>query len=453
MSRIASVLALTEETKDVLMGSNVVQRTGAVFARNFPFQRAVIVADGNTWAEAGETVRASLQAEGVATDQPVIYPGQPVLFADDAVVEDLRARLADTNAVACSIGSGSLNDVVKLASHQVGRSYLSVCTAASVDGYTSSTAAVAMAGVKRSVPCPAPRAVVVPLDLMATAPSRMTATGYGDLAEKIPAGADWMIADALGVESIGSTAWAIVQKPARGALFNSEGLARGEIGAFGQLAEALIMSGLGMQVYGSSRPAAGAGHYFSHQWEMEGYGRDWDPPLSHGFKVGLGTVAMCAAYEKLLEIDLADFDVAARAAAWPTPEEDEARVRALQPVPVIQADAVAQSAAKHVAQADAADWLDHIRTAWPGLRERVAQQVRPAAEIAAHLARIGAIWHPSQIGVSPDELKLKYFQAQTLRTRYTALDVLHELGLLETVVEGLFRPGGYWFEAPVPRAD
>jgi glycerol-1-phosphate dehydrogenase [NAD(P)+] len=450
MNRIKRALALTSDTKDVLMGSHVVPRTGAVFARNFPLQRAVIVADGNTWAVAGQAVAASLKAAGVAMDRPIIYPGQPTLFADDQLVEDLRSRLVDTSAVVCSIAAGSLNDVAKLASHYVRRPYLNVCTAASVDGYTSFGAAITVDGVKRSVPCPAPRAVIVPLDLMAAAPGRLTATGYGDLIEKIPAGADWILADALGLDPVHDVVWDLVQRPLLGALAHPDGLARSDIGALGQLAEGLIMSGLAMQVLESSRSASGGGHYFSHMWEMEGYGRDWEPPLSHGFKVGLGTVAMCALYERLLDIDLSTYDIKARVAAWPTPAADEARVRALQPRVVIQTDAVEQSAAKYVAAADARDWLEGIQAAWPSLRERLARQVLPAAEVADRLNRVGAISHPSQIGVPLDEFKLKYYQAQTIRTRYTALDVLQELGLLGDIVEALFAPGGYWYDAPVP---
>ncbi|MDR1449238.1 MAG: sn-glycerol-1-phosphate dehydrogenase [Propionibacteriaceae bacterium] len=452
MNRIKSALALTDQTRDILVGSHVVPRTGGVFARNFPFQRAVVVADSNTWAVAGRAVAASLRAEGVAMDRPIIYPGQPALSADDGRVRDLRTRLADTSAVACSIAAGSLNDIVKLASHEVGRSYLNVCTAASVDGYTSFGASIAVGGVKRSVPCPAPRAVVVPLDLMAAAPSRMTAAGYGDLAEKVTAGADWILADALGLDPIDPVVWELVHDPVQGALCDPAALARGEIGALGQLAEALVLSGLGMQILRSSRPASGAGHYFSHQWEMEGYGRGWEPPLSHGFKVGLGAVAMCALYEKLLELDLADFDVKARVESWPTPAADAARVRSLQMLPAVQTDALAQSAAKQVPKSEAGLWLEKVKAAWPAARERIAVQVRPAAAMADGLARVGAVSHPSQIGVSPEDFKLKYFQAQTLRSRYTALDLLAQLGLLSETVEGLFAPGGYWFEAAVPAA-
>ena len=60
----------------------------------------------------------------------MIFPGTPVLFADDAMVLRVRDILAATDAAAVSVGSGSINDVVKNASDMVGRPYLSVCTAA-----------------------------------------------------------------------------------------------------------------------------------------------------------------------------------------------------------------------------------------------------------------------------------------------------------------------------------
>jgi glycerol-1-phosphate dehydrogenase [NAD(P)+] len=223
-----------------------------------------------------------------------VFPGPPTLFADEHTTFALRDRLAATDALACSVASGSLNDVTKWASSLLGRTYLNVCTAASVDGYTSFGAAITVDGVKGTQECPAPRAVLAPLDIMAAAPVRLTATGFGDLFEKVPAGADWIVADELGIEAVDDHVWDLVQGPLAEALSDPAGLAAGDLGAVARLTDGLMMSGLAMQVHRTSRPASGAGHYFSHQWEMEGYGRDWDPPLSHGFKVGLGAGDVCA---------------------------------------------------------------------------------------------------------------------------------------------------------------
>ena len=450
--RIETALAGAGLTKAVVMGVGVLERTGATFAHHLPTMRAIVVADENTWAAAGPGVMDSLRAAGVEVEEPVIFPGQPVLFADDAMVLRVRDLIGATDAAAVSVGSGSINDVVKNASDLLGRPYLSVCTAASVDGYTAEGAAITVKGIKSTVSCRAPVAVVAPIDVMAAAPSRLTATGLGDLLEKVPAGADWLVADALGVEAVDWDVWDLVQGPLQDAIADPDGLRRGDLEAVAALSEGLQMSGLAIQVHGTSRPASGAGHYFSHQWEMEGYGRDWAIPLSHGFKVGLGTLAMCALYEVVLGLDLGAIDIDARLEAWPTPEQDRARVEALQPIEVIRASAVRESSEKYLRPEQARERLETLRARWPELRFRIAQQLMPASEVEDILRRVGAVHHPSQIGVSLEQLRTKYLQAQTIRARYTVLDTLQEAGLLSDVVDRLFAPGGYWYgRTPEPR--
>lgn len=447
-TRILDVLPECSDTVAVEIGAGVLDDAGALFARTFPGARAIVVADGNTWAVAGERVQASLVAAGVDTEEPFVFPGTPTLFADEHTTFALRDRLAATDALACSVASGSLNDVTKWASSLLGRTYLNVCTAASVDGYTSFGAAITVDGVKGTQECPAPRAVLAPLDIMAAAPVRLTATGFGDLFEKVPAGADWIVADELGIEAVDDHVWDLVQGPLAEALSDPAGLAAGDLGAVARLTDGLMMSGLAMQVHRTSRPASGAGHYFSHQWEMEGYGRDWDPPLSHGFKVGLGTLAMCALYENVLTVDLSGYDIDARLASWPTAEADAARVAALQPVPVIRTSATAQSADKYLTVEQARGRLVRIVERWPAILDRIRPQLWTAARVEDALRTVGAVHHPAQIAVTHDELRTKYYQAQTIRTRYTVLDTLQELGLLGDQVETLFAPGGYWHSRP-----
>jgi len=250
----------------------------------------------------------------------------------------------------------------------------------------------------------------------------------------VPAGADWVIADELGIEPIDADVWNLVQPPLRGAISDPAGLAAREVGAIGRLAEGLIMSGLAMQAHQSSRPASGAGHNFSHQWEMEGHGLDWEPPLSHGMKVGLGTVAICALYDVVRSYDLSDIDPDERAAAWLSPAEDEARVRALHTNPVIADAAVAQSRLKYVRGDQAADRVRDIQAAWPRILDRIAPLLMTADEVRAQLKAVGGVYEPTQIGISPERMRQTYLQAQTIRSRYTLLDLLHEVGLLHGAV-------------------
>ncbi|MGX6496934.1 MAG: sn-glycerol-1-phosphate dehydrogenase [Schaalia turicensis] len=442
---IEQALKTATETKDIVFGTDVLDKTGELFARMFPGARVLVVADGNTFAAAGEAVVASLKAAGIEfAEEPYVFPGTPTLYAGYENVEKLREHIRPLeNTVVCSIASGTLNDIAKLASGELGRKYMNVCTAPSVDGYAAFGASISKDGFKITRSCPAPTALVADLRVIAAAPQRLIATGYGDLIEKIPAGADWILADELGIEPIDDYVWSLVQGPLRGALADPERIGAGDAEAITGLAEGNIMSGLAMQAAQSSRPASGAGHQFSHVWEMEGHGLDWEPPLSHGMKVGVGTVASCAIWEEALKIDMDALDVDAIVAAAKTDKEIEAKVRGLL-IPRIADEAVKHSIEKNLQGDELRARIAAIREAWPRIAARVKDQLITADEAVDRLKKVGAPYHPEMIGIDMARFRETHIKAQTIRNRYTVLDLLTDLGMLDEVVERLFSEDGYW---------
>jgi len=272
----------------------------------------------------------------------------------------------------------------------------------------------------------------------------MTASGYGDLLGKVTAGADWMVADALGVEPIDPRVWQLAQGPLRAAVGRPAELAGGDREALERLVEGLVLSGLAMQAHASSRPASGAEHQFSHLWEMEGLGHDRRPPLSHGFKVGVGTVAVAALYERLLERDLAALDIDALTRDWPSPEQAEAAVRAAHTTPGLDEAAVAETLAKHADPATLARRLARLADRWPALRDRLRSQLLPAAELRELLGAAGAPTRPSELGLAAPAFRATYQRARMIRRRYTVLDLAAETGTLDELVDELFATGGFW---------
>ncbi len=441
---IQASLAEATDTKRVELGAGAVEKVAEVFTSLFPGRRAVVIGDERTMAAAGDAVTAALAAGGVELLEPHVLPGDPELYAKYENIEALRDTLAGLDAVAVAVGAGTLNDIVKRASGELERGYMIVGTAASMDGYTAFGSSIAVDGFKQTLGCPAPQACVADLDIMAAAPGNMTASGYGDLLGKVPAGADWILADALGVEPVDDAVWAKVQGPLADAVSDPEGLAARDVRAIGALAEGLVMSGLAMQAHQSSRPASGAEHQFSHLWEMEGHGVDQVPRLSHGFKVALGTVAVAALYEALLETDVAALDVDAAVAAWRSREDLEAHVRHLNPNPRLVDETVAQTLAKWVPAEELRARLETLTGTWAELAPRLREQLLPAAELQRRLRAVGAPAHPSDIDLDWDRFRATYLRAQTIRKRYTVLDVLFEAGLLEPLVDKLFAADGFW---------
>jgi glycerol-1-phosphate dehydrogenase [NAD(P)+] len=346
-ARISAALHEAGDTRRVLIGTGALNAVDAVIAECFGDQAAVVVADDTTWQVAGERVQEHLRAAKRTLMEPVIFPGTPTLYADFRNVVALETQLRAHNAIPVVVGSGTLNDITKLAAHRAERQYVCVGTAASMDGYTAFGAAITKDGFKQTMSCPAPRALIADLDVLAQAPWAMNATGYGDLLGKITAGADWILADALGIEPIDPLAWSLVQDGLREWTGKPAELHAGDRHAIEQLFEGLILTGIAMQTSASSRPASGSEHRFSHLWEMQALGHG-HPAVPHGYKVGVGSIAAAALYEQVLARDLTQLPIEALCARWPGREEVERQVLAGHDIPPLAENAVEESLAKYI---------------------------------------------------------------------------------------------------------
>ena len=442
---LALGLAEASDTDVVEVSRGALSRTGTILRDSLLIdgRPALVVADERTWAAAGEAVQASLDAAGVAVVEALIFPGHPVLHAEIGNSETVRERLRETGALGVAVGSGTINDLVKLAAGQLGRPYAVVGTAASMDGYSGFGAPMSSDGVKVTMPCPAPSVVIIDLDVAAGAPPTMVASGYGDLSAKIPAGADWILADAAGIEPIDPLAWQLVQGGMSEALSRPEALAAGDPDAYEGLVSGLVLSGLAMQVYRGTRPASGAEHYFSHLWELEHLGADENPPLSHGHKVAIGTLAMSAFYERFLTRDPGALDIDEAVARWASWDEVETDIRG-RFSGALADHAASETRVKYVDGDDLRDRLRRVVTGWESLRPRLVAQLVPARNLQDMLRAAGAPTVPADIGLTPEEVRATFPKAMYYRSRYTVLDLAREAGWLADVVDEVFAPGGLW---------
>ncbi len=429
---IARAVALSPHVAEVLIGAGVVAQAGELLRRQFGAGPACIIADENTWAAAGQAVEAALVASRMVVRRHILQ-GSPRPKPSVELANQLQAVLVVDGAVPVAVGSGVINDVVKHAAYGLDRPYLCVATAASMDGYTSAGAPLSDKGFKKTIQCRPARAVLGDLDIIAAAPRAMTGWGYGDLAGKVPAGGDWILADALGVETIDDVAWPMVQGPLRGWLAHPERVAAGERAAIEGLFSGLTMVGLAMELHGSSRPASGADHQIAHLWEMDDLQQDGER-VSHGACVAVGTVASLRLFDWLGAQDLTRLDVAALVAGAPSMDEKATEIRQQLGSGEIAARAIEETAAKHLTPQALRDRLDRVRRIWPDLRGRLAAQLGPATDMVAALHKAGAPAEAAEIGVDRDYLHRTILNARFLRSRYTVLDFLDETGLLRSAV-------------------
>jgi glycerol-1-phosphate dehydrogenase [NAD(P)+] len=437
---LAAAVRAATVTREVAVERGAIAAVPAIAGRVVPAARYLVVADEYTQAAAGAAVLAALP-----NADSLVLPGRPRLKPDSAVAELIAGRLAATPAVPIAVGAGVINDLVKYAASLAGRPYLCVATAASMDGYAASGAALTEHGFKRTLNCPPPVAVVADLDVIARAPAGMASWGYGDLAGKLVAGADWRLADALGEEAVNPGPLAVVQDNLPAWLADPAGVQASAPEALRGLMQGLLVSGFAMQAHGNSRPASGADHLFAHLWEMERLSLGGEP-VPHGVCVGIGCVTVLALYEWLL-------DQPAGLIAGPARADMAAEVERAFVDPVMRKSAAAEVAAKHLAPDRVAARLGR----WAEIRSTIADRLRasllPAAELRERLRHAGAPSHPAEIGISPARLATDCRRARLIRRRYTVLDLLDELGLLDSAIASLFSPGGIWDAAAWPTTE
>ncbi len=442
---ISEALLHADDTKQVRIGTGTLAELVQEYRLCFGEQLVKIIADPTTFRIAGQQVYDLLKNAGISVESPFIFDSAEI-HAEMKHISLLKDVFSTTNAVPIAVGSGTINDLVKYTSSLFKRPYMIVGTAASMDGYTSFGASIEYNACKQTFNCPAPMAVLLDMDIVSKAPQNMSASGYADLIAKIPAAADWMLADAIATEPIDPIAWNLVQKSLRYWLKNPQGVARGEDAAIKSLAEGLVMSGLAMQKAKSSRTASGAEHQFSHLWDNEKHQYLGKTP-SHGFKVGIGTICTSALYEKVLAFNKSTFDMAI--ANLPTYYQSWERWELLIESSFhdngLKETVRKQCQMKFTEQEETRRRLLLFRDRWDELQPRLSEQLLPATVVQRMLHECSAPSDPDDIGIDRKRLLESYGKARLLRYRYNVLDLIFDMGLWNNCVCGLFEPGGFWY--------
>ncbi len=465
--RIAAALKLATDTKVFRMGQGVTKEAPEVFKECFPGRKAAVIADVNTWPALGEKVFNLFREAGIETAEYIIdkkefhadwryvdlvdrviegdFEGARRIENDPDYIESDPLKsfrtASDEYYIAVSVGSGVINDLCKLCSYHHSQQYLTLPTAASVDGYSSFGASISYHNAKQTFECTAPVAIIADIDVIANAPKDMTAAGYADLAAKIPAGAEWMIADLMGTEPIDPPAWHVLQDVLDDMLSNPEGVANGDPQAVANLFEGLTLSGIAMQAARSSRPASCCDHLFSHIMDMTGHQYNGHL-VSHGFQVSVGTLTMCAVFDEFFKLDLSDLDVDGCVAAWPTLEQEQERALELFrdfPSPRLGYNEITK---KYDDAETVRKQLETLKKVWPEFKESLQRQMYSFGKMKNLLKTAGAPYDPAHIGITRQQLKDMFPLVQMMRFRFNLLDLGKRAGFYDTMVEGVFAEEG-----------
>jgi len=181
------------------------------------------------------------------------------------------------------VGGGRPIDLAKQAGFNKNIPFVSIPTAASHDGFGSARSSIRQAGRKTSMQAIPPIAVVADTTIISRAPSRLLAAGVGDIVSNQTAVLDWRLDGQKADYS--EYAAALSEMAAQLVEDGIEKVASGTEEGVRLVVKALISSGVAMSIAGTSRPASGGEHKFSHWLDANS-----DNPALHGEQCGLGSI-------------------------------------------------------------------------------------------------------------------------------------------------------------------
>jgi glycerol-1-phosphate dehydrogenase [NAD(P)+] len=382
-------------------------------------RRVAVVSDGITHAILGRRVEEALTGRHEVSS--FVLPGRPE--ADEPTVNAVRRVTSSADAL-IAIGSGTINDLCKYASALDKKPYAVFATAPSMNGYTSLTAAITVAGHKLSLPAQAPAGAFFDLAVLAAAPGRLIAAGLGDTVCRTTAQADWLLAHLLLDRPFDELPFELLADDEPLLLNNAGALIRGDLDAMEMLVRVLILSGLGTAIIGSSQPASQGEHLVSHFIDM--FAEPTRPLIFHGEQVGVTTLSMARLQERMLEIPPLIVPDTETEANFRERYGDE-----------LGASCWEEFSGKRVDSARAETLNTRIPECWPAIRDRIdAIRLRPE-RIESLIAAVGGPLTPESIHLSRHFYERALLRGREIRNRYSFLDLAANAGRLPELIPTL----------------
>ena len=278
--------------KDVQIASDLVHSVGDILRKNdFP-SKILLVADSNTF-NAAEGIVDSLKDFEVSFK---LYDDLRVAKMEN--VQEIEALIATHDIGVLSVGTGSINDICRLAAARHDKKLCIFATAPSMDGFASYSAPIVANGFKSSYPAKSPEVIIGDTKILANAPEELKSAGFGDMIAKYIGLVDWEISHLLTGEIYCKKVAQLTRDAVDELMDMADKVTVNDEYTAGKIFEALLKTGIGMSFMQNSRPASGCEHIVAHLIECIELQDDIVPNL-HGDDVGVCTLEMLKFYNEL----------------------------------------------------------------------------------------------------------------------------------------------------------
>ena len=266
--------------RNVIVGHDVLAETGRAVSELHLSGQPLIVTSPTPRSKIGDTVTAALADIGPEPETVVVEEA-----SFDAIEDVTETARAMNPGYLVGMGGGKAIDIAKMAAEETNSGFISIPTAASHDGIVSGRGSVPEDDTRHSVAAEPPLAVIADTGVIADAPWRLTTAGCADVISNYTAVKDWQLAHRLQNVEYSEYAGALSQMTAEMLVENSGAILEGFEESAWIVVKALVSSGVAMSIAGTSRPASGAEHLFSHQLDRLAPGA-----ALHGHQVGIGSI-------------------------------------------------------------------------------------------------------------------------------------------------------------------
>lgn len=392
--------------------------------KNFGYKKVYMVADKNTWKAAGEAAAEALTKAGVAFSKIILDYDE--LIPNEEVIGKIHVAFPKDADLVLAVGSGTINDLCKFASYQMGVDYIIFATAPSMDGFVSVGAALMLNHVKTTLDAHGPVAVIGDTDILAEAPMNMITAGLGDTLGKYTCLLDWKLARIINNEYYCEEVVSMVEQALETVMSQKDKIGDRDRNAVKSVTEALVLTGMAMSFVGNSRPASGCEHHLSHYWEMK-FIMEGKKPILHGTKVGVGMITALKMYHMLAEENV-DFEAASK-----KEYDKEAWFTKIRGCYQVAADGIIQLE-EDTQKNDVEKRNKRLAVAeekWNLIQKTIKESLPKTEEMEELLRSLGAPINPEEIGVSMELTRDGVMIAKEVRERYTLLQLLWDLGLSE----------------------
>ena len=282
--------------QDVRIGSGLVDSVGEILVENNFSKNLLLVCDRNT-LKASEGIVDSLK--GFSIEYKIF---EDYRIAKMEQVVEIENLIRDRDIAVLSVGSGSINDICRLASARQDKRLCIFATAPSMDGFASYGAPIVHNGFKSTYSAKSPEVIIGDTKILANAPAYLKSAGFGDMISKYVALVDWQISTLLTGEYYCEQIASLTREAVDELFDMADKVTLNDEKTAGMIFESLLKTGIGMSFSQNSRPASGAEHIIAHIIDCLEIEQGLMPNY-HGEDVGVCTLETLKYYNYLAKFE------------------------------------------------------------------------------------------------------------------------------------------------------